>query len=182
METEVAEAVRMRVADVLRRGPSGDAPSRNVVLLEEIDGERRLPIWIGEFESTAIALHLEQVGLPRPGTYQLTMQLLAAAGARVAEVRITRLVEDTFFAELVVDGREGRQVVDARPSDALALAVLAGVDILAEEAVLDANAERVRQLSSEQAAGEYPEHAPQIATAAQERWVRQMELLRMQGC
>ncbi len=174
--------VEMRVADVRRRAAEGDLPSRSVVLLEEVGGSRRLPIWIGEFEGTAIALSLEKIETPRPGPYDLMLKLLEAGAARLAEVRITRLVEDTFLAEAVVKGRDGQRAVDCRPSDALALAVLTGVRITVDVGVVDANQERARKLGLGRDGEGYPEGARQIATQAKERWTAQLDSLRRQSC
>jgi bifunctional DNase/RNase len=88
-----------------------------------------LLIWIGPFEGTALAMSLQGAELPRPGSFQFTAALLAAAGGALQEVRVTRLVEGTFYAEAVVDGAAGRGGVDARPSDALTLALLTGAPI-----------------------------------------------------
>jgi hypothetical protein len=107
------------------------------VQLEQVGGDRRLPIWIGRFEAEALALQLAGAEMPRPGTYAFAANLLSAAAGRVQEVRISRLAEDVFYAEVILDGHSGTRTVDARPSDALNLAVLAGAPIRADVAVLD---------------------------------------------
>jgi RNA polymerase sigma factor (sigma-70 family) len=118
--------VEMQVTDVRRAG------ERHILMLE--GGGRELKIWVGPAEAAAIAVMLEQVELPRPGTHDLTLALLAASGASVREVRITRLAETIFYAEVVLaDG----SAVDARPSDAIPLALLAGAPLLVEPEVLD---------------------------------------------
>ena len=127
---EEPEMVPMRIADVR----AGD---RHVVVLEERDGSRRLPIWMGEVEATALALRLHAVEFPRPGTYDLTGELLRAAGTDVEEVRIVRLTDMTFYAEVVL---AGGATVDARPSDALNLALVAGAPILVDERVIAGSA------------------------------------------
>jgi bifunctional DNase/RNase len=119
------------------------------VVLQERDGARELPIWIGAAEGTALALALGDVELPRPGTYQLAGELVRAAGTSVSEVRIVRLADMVFYAQVVLaDGG----VVDARPSDALNLALVTGVPILVEEEVLTRAAETGERLSEELAA------------------------------
>jgi RNA polymerase sigma factor (sigma-70 family) len=136
-EFPMSTPVPMRIADV-RRPES--RPDRRIVMLEEIDGERRLPIWIGIPEADALVAELEAVELPRPGTHHFAHALLRAAGGRVAEVRISRVVEHVFYATAVMaDGSE----VDARPSDALALALVAGAPITADPSVLDSSAQFV---------------------------------------
>lgn len=112
-----------------------------MVVLEEVGGERRLPIWVGEFEATAVALHLEQVSVPRPLTYAFATSLLEAAGGRVREVRIERLVDETFYASVKIAGPAGEKTVDARPSDALNLGLLAEAPIRVDPAVLAVIAE-----------------------------------------
>lgn len=133
--------VEMRVSDVMRRRLDGTQEWRYVVLLEEIGGGRRLLIWMGEFEATAVALHLERVPFPRPFTYAFATAMLEAAGGRVREVRIERLVDETFYAAVVIEGQAGPQTVDARPSDALNIALLAGAPIRVNPDVLATTAE-----------------------------------------
>lgn len=133
-EFPMSAPVPMRVADVRRPAAR---PEKRIVVLEEIDGERVLPIWVGFPEAEAIVVELEAVELPRPGAHQLSHALLRAAGGRVAEVRISAVVEHVFYATVVLaDGAE----VDARPSDALAVALVAGAPINAEPAVLESSA------------------------------------------
>ena len=139
--------VEMRVADVRRTVPEGDRPRQYVVLIEEVGGQRRLPIWIGAFEGTAMALQLEHVQVPRPTTFSFTASLLQAAGARLSEVRITRLAEETFYAETEVEGPDGIRSIDARPSDALNLALVTGAPIRVERAVLEAVAAQEKSAS-----------------------------------
>jgi RNA polymerase sigma factor (sigma-70 family) len=139
-EFAMPTAVPMRVADVRR---PAERPERRIVVLEEIQGPRRLPIWIGAPEAAALVAVLEEVELPRPGPFHLADALVQAAGGRVAAVRVSRLVENTFYATTVLaDGSE----VDARPSDALTLALVADAPIAVEPAVLEASArfERAR--------------------------------------
>ncbi|EME22032.1 bifunctional nuclease family protein [Rhodococcus triatomae] len=104
-----------------------------VLLLREADGDRYLPIWIGQTEATAIVLEQQGVEPARPLTHDLITTLIGALGHRLLEVRIVDLQEGTFYADLVFD----RNVtVSARPSDSVAIALRAGVPIYAEEAVL----------------------------------------------
>jgi hypothetical protein len=102
-----------------------------LVLRDDEDG-RILPIWIGHYEANAIALQLEGIHVPRPMTHDLLGQVLETVGASVRQVRIRDMRDHTYFADLVllVQGREMR--VDARPSDAVAMAVRAGAEIMVE--------------------------------------------------
>src|SRR4029453_16165197 len=120
--------VRSRDADALA-GP-------HVVILED-DAERQLPIWIGPPEAIALAVALAAEEMPRPMTYQFTASLLGAAAATVVEARVTRLVEGTFYGLVVIDGPPGRREIDARPSDALNLALVAGAPIRVDAALLE---------------------------------------------
>ena len=99
------------------------------MILAERGGDRALPIWIGPAEATALSLALESAEMPRPFTYKLAAGLVEAAGSRIAEVKITRLLERTFYAVVIVQGPGGPREVDARPSDAVTLAVTSGAPI-----------------------------------------------------
>ncbi|HEY3955756.1 MAG TPA: bifunctional nuclease domain-containing protein [Streptosporangiaceae bacterium] len=114
----------------IRRTDGEDATRRkHIMILGERGGERWLPVWIGPFEAIALALRLEAVETPRPLTYGLAASLVEAAGARVTEVRIARLLDEVFYAAVLVDGPAGVKEVDARPSDAVNLALTAGAPI-----------------------------------------------------
>ena len=123
------EMVEMHIRDVWQTPADGNKPRQILVVLEETGGERRFPIWIGRPEGEALAAALEQMETPRPLTYAFMATLLEATGARLQEVRISRLAENTFFAEVVVAGPAGGRTIDARPSDALNLAVRTGTPI-----------------------------------------------------
>ncbi|MFZ2172466.1 MAG: bifunctional nuclease family protein [Rhodococcus sp. (in: high G+C Gram-positive bacteria)] len=104
-----------------------------VLLLREVDGERYLPIWIGQTEATAIALEQQGVEPARPLTHDLIKKLIEAFGRTLKEVRIVDLREGTFYADLVFDENTR---VSARPSDSVAIALRVGVPIFADESVL----------------------------------------------
>jgi bifunctional DNase/RNase len=109
-----------------------------VVFVSERDGTRRIPIVIGQLEATAIDRAVKGQRFPRPLTHDLIVRLLTSLDASCKEVRIIDLKSGTFFAELVLATRDGREVkLDCRPSDALALMVrMPGVPLAIEEAVL----------------------------------------------
>jgi RNA polymerase sigma factor (sigma-70 family) len=113
----------------IRRTPA----NRHVVILATADDE--LPIWIGKPEAEALVAGVRDVELPRPNAHALALSLLAAVDRGISGVRICRLAEATFYAEVVLD--DGA-TVDARPSDALGLAVAVGVPIELDPAVLEA--------------------------------------------
>jgi len=111
--------------------------SRHVVILKEAARDRYLPIWIGPWEASAIAMKLQGLTPERPLTHDLFMTTIEDLGARVDRVVISELADETFHARILLE-RDGKIVeVDARPSDALALAVRAGVRIFAAAAVLE---------------------------------------------
>jgi bifunctional DNase/RNase len=128
--------VTMRVAEVRRQPGEGERPEKVAVLLQEEGGARRLGIWVGPFEATQIAFALEGTELPRPMAYQFMTSLLEATGGRLAEARVTRLDDGTFYGAAVVEGPAGTREVDARPSDILNLALLTGAPIRVDPEVL----------------------------------------------
>jgi hypothetical protein len=107
-----------------------------VVLLKEAHGERFLPIWIGQHESEAIAMHLQGATVPRPLTHDLVTSVISQLGGRLDYVLVNDLVNGTFFARLAVVHGGGLTLVDSRPSDAIALAVRVKAPIYAEPDVL----------------------------------------------
>ncbi|MDQ1266345.1 MAG: uncharacterized protein QG635_1497 [Bacteroidota bacterium] len=114
------------------------SPSSNnayALILKELDGNRRLPIIIGAFEAQAIALEMEGVIPPRPMTHDLIKSVIDSLGSSLTEIYINELNEGTFYAKLIFEdlGTE----VDARPSDAIALAVRCNVPIYVNSDVLD---------------------------------------------
>jgi len=110
---------------------------KRVVMLKEKQSTRYLPIWIGHFEADAIAIPMQKVPVSRPLTHDLLRSSIAALGARLERVVINDLADETFFAKLILDQSGKVLEVDARPSDAIALAIRAEVPIFVEESVLD---------------------------------------------
>ena len=137
VEVTMATTIDMHVAEVRREPRTAELVRRHAIVLEDGDGEHRLPIYVGEPEATAVALQLAEIDLPRPFTHMLLSNVIGALGGRVVEVRVTRLAEATFFGEIVLDGPGGQIAVDARPSDAVNLALLNQVPIRVEHGVLD---------------------------------------------
>jgi hypothetical protein len=111
--------------------------SRHVVILKETERDRYLPIWIGPWEASAIAMKLQGLSPDRPLTHDLFAAALEGLGARVDRVIISALAEETFHARLLIEHGGQTIEVDSRPSDALALAVRAGGRIFAVESVLE---------------------------------------------
>jgi RNA polymerase sigma factor (sigma-70 family) len=126
---EAAEWTEVAVSEIRRTHHEDPLQREHVMVLAERDGDRSLPIWIGPAEAAALALVLESVETPRPFAYKLMAGLVEAAGSQVTEVKITRLLDSVFYAVVVVPGPNGPREVDARPSDAVNLAVTSGVPI-----------------------------------------------------
>lgn len=110
--------------------------NRHVVILKDTAGDRYLPIWIGAWEASAIAMRLQGLTAERPLTHDLFASALERLGVRVVRVVISELADETYHARLHLE-RDGLEVeVDSRPSDALALAVRTEAEIFADEDVL----------------------------------------------
>jgi len=123
--------------DIIGLSTSPSSGGAYALVLGEVDGNRRLPIIIGAFEAQAIALELEKIQPPRPMTHDLLRDAMEAVGAEVVDVVIDELREGTFFAKIryVHDGEEGQ--LDARPSDAVALAVRVDAPIYVAPSVME---------------------------------------------
>jgi hypothetical protein len=126
------------VAEIRQTQEEDPRLRKYVMILAERGGERTLPIWIGPAEATVLAVALESVETPRPFPYKLAAGLVEATGSRVSEVRITRLSKHVFYACVVVPGPDGPREVDARPSDAVNLAVVCGAPILLNSELFEA--------------------------------------------
>jgi hypothetical protein len=111
--------------------------TQHVVILRDLERERFLPIWIGPWEANATAMKLQGLTPERPLTHDLFAGVLEELGASIREVVIADLADETFHARILLEAGGRIHEVDSRPSDALALAVRAGVRIYAAEAVLD---------------------------------------------
>ena len=107
-----------------------------IIVLRETEGERVLPIWVGVFEANAIALQIESVQTPRPMTHDLLKSVIDELGGRLERVVVSELKDNTFYATLRLRSQSGTLSVDARPSDAIALALRSGARIFVEEAVI----------------------------------------------
>ncbi len=127
--------LKVTVADVVPQAGEGQRSHYAVVLLDE-SGQRALPIWVGKYEGEGIALALREVPVPRPLTFSFMAKLLEASGATLEEIRIESLKDETFYAIARLRVGDQFQEVDARPSDALALALRTGSPIYAAEDVM----------------------------------------------
>ena len=110
---------------------------QRVLILKEKSADRSIPIWIGSSEAEAITLKIQGVTRPRPLSHDLIFSIISALTASIDYVILTNLKGETFFAKIVLNAGGKAIEVDSRPTDAIALAVKAGVPIYAEETLLD---------------------------------------------
>ena len=108
-----------------------------VVVLQELHGERTLPIWIGRPEAESIAAHLNHVERSRPMTHDLAQHVITGLGGLLRRVQVTHVHEGTFFAELHLTKSGHPVVIDARPSDAIAIAIRLDAPIFVADILLE---------------------------------------------
>ncbi len=128
--------VQVRVA-----GVALDAARQHVILLKPIDelpgSGQILPIWIGQQEATSILIAVEGAPVPRPLAHDLMRSLLDTLDAKVTRVEVSRIDDGTFYADITLESPAGERVVDARPSDAIALASRVGAPIWVADDVIE---------------------------------------------
>lgn len=120
-----------------------------VVILQETEGERMLPIWIGPSEASAIAMELAGMKFSRPLTHDLAASLIRGLGGSLQRVVITRVEENTYYAELVIEQEGGLVSIDARPSDSIAIALRLQAPLFTNEELLSATTIQVEPVSGE---------------------------------
>jgi uncharacterized protein len=128
-----SEELRVEIKGLML-DPASNVP---IVILRDTESQLFLPIWIGVFEANAIALRIEGVEPPRPMTHDLLRLVLEQLGATVEKIVISDLKESTFFAQIHLHQGDALVTVDARPSDAIALALRANAPIFVLRSVLD---------------------------------------------
>jgi bifunctional DNase/RNase len=107
-----------------------------IVVLKDLEGKRFLPILIGPFEATAIALALEGTPVPRPLSHDLMRSIIHSLKAKVARIVIHDLQDNTFYAKVVLESNGGTLEIDARPSDSIALALRTNAPIFVSEHII----------------------------------------------
>jgi bifunctional DNase/RNase len=107
-----------------------------IIILRDKDGQRVLPIWVGMFEANAIALQIENVATPRPMTHDLLKNVIQDLKAEIQKVVVSDLRDNTFYAIIYLDTHGETVAIDARPSDAIALALRAHAPIYVEDSVI----------------------------------------------
>jgi bifunctional DNase/RNase len=126
--------IKVQLEGVRMEHPS----QKPIILLKEENGERFLPIWVGAFEASAIALEIVNFKAPRPMTHDLIISIIKDLGAKVEFIAVTNIIKDTFYAVLtLMDTAERTISIDLRPSDAIAIAVRSRCPIFASNLVLE---------------------------------------------
>ncbi|MBP1657952.1 MAG: hypothetical protein H6Q31_2553 [Bacteroidetes bacterium] len=143
------------LVDILGLSTNPASGGAYALILREVEGARRLPIIIGQAEAQSIALEMEGIKPPRPLTHDLMKNIITAFGSELTDVTIDDLRDGTFYAKLNIDN----QLIDSRPSDAIALAVRYGAQIFVASGVMDEASfvpEEEEEESQEKKAGETP--------------------------
>jgi uncharacterized protein len=133
----------------LMMDPSSGTP---IIILKDVNSETMLPIWVGAYEANAIALEIEKITPQRPMTHDLLRNIILEMGASVERVVVTELRDNTFFAMIVMKSRAGESImIDARPSDAIALALRTDCAMYVNEEVIRASRNTVSGAEEEEA-------------------------------
>jgi len=144
----------------LAMDPKNNSP---ILLLKVDDAQKALPVWIGMYEANAIAICLAGMESPRPMTHDLLYNTIIQAGYSVSKVVITELKDTTFYAVIYLSSRSGTMEMDARPSDAVALAVRSEAQIYVMEDILEKSAVDMSTIEEE------------AATSQKDEWLEMLE-------
>ncbi len=138
MESSAARSESIELIEMTIKGLMVD-PITNmpIIILRDRDGQRVLPIWVGVFEANAIALQIENIQTPRPMTHDLLRNVIQDLQATVEKVVVCDLKDNTFYALIHLQTANGPVAIDARPSDAIALALRTRAPILVDANVID---------------------------------------------
>lgn len=144
----------------LMMDPSSGTP---IIILKDVNSETMLPIWVGAYEANAIALEIEKISPQRPMTHDLLRNVILEMGANVERVVVTELRDNTFFAMILMKDRVGDSVmIDARPSDAIALALRVDCPIFVNEEVIQASRNTVTSGEEEEGASGSEDEWPDV--------------------
>ncbi len=124
--------LEMRIRGLLM-DPTTNSP---IVILKDVNSEAMLPIWVGPFEANSIASEIEKISPPRPMTHDLLRNTINLFGAEIKRIIVTELRDNTFYAVIEIEWQGDRLTLDARPSDAIALALRADCPIFVNEEVV----------------------------------------------
>lgn len=124
--------------------------NKPILLLKEENGNRYLPIWIGPYEASAIALELSNIKTPRPMTHDLIMNIINNLKIIIDNIEITDIKDNTFYAIINLKNTDSKVVkIDSRPSDAIATAVRSKCDIFVKEHVLESGGLKIQSIDEE---------------------------------
>jgi uncharacterized protein len=137
-----------------------------VVILQEQDGGRVLPIWIGPGEASAIAMELAGMKFSRPLTHDLFASVILGMGGSLTRVMITKVVENTYFAELIIERNTEVISVDARPSDSIAIALRMAASIYTTDDLLEHTAIEISDTTEHDFTADEPGEEKQAGPAA----------------
>ncbi len=128
-----------------------EVPSQKpIILLKEEGGNRYLPIWIGAFEASAIAMEISDIKTPRPMTHDLMVNILEILDCKIKKIEITKIKDNTFYAIIRMENNNEEELeIDSRPSDAIALAVRCNCEIYAEEKVIKSAGLEIQSIEEE---------------------------------
>ncbi len=160
------DSIEMNVGG-LTLDPATKSP---IVVLRDSGNTVNLPIWIGLLEATAIATELEGIEMARPMTHDLLRDLIGELGAQVVRVEISDLRDNTYYARIHITTSGGARIIDARPSDAISLALRVKSPIFVARKVLEASEAAVTVDQEEQAAAD-----PDLSTVSREKWSEILE-------
>ena len=130
--TEIEADVEVRIRGLMM-DPVTNMP---MIVLKDVDSDSVLPIWVGIFEANAIAMEIEKASVPRPMTHDLLRNAIRALDAEIRKVVVSALKEDTFYGVIWLDRKGETLTLDARPSDALALALRHDCPIFVDDKIL----------------------------------------------
>ncbi|MFM8440780.1 MAG: bifunctional nuclease family protein [Acidobacteriota bacterium] len=151
--------VELRIGALIM-DPNSNSP---IVVLRGVDSEAVLPIWVGAFEANAIAMEIEKIVPQRPMTHDLLRNIVTELGITVSRVVITELRDNTFYATVDMRDEAGRLItLDARPSDAIALALRADCAIFAEQDVIDTSTTTGKSPLADEDAERAPDEWPEV--------------------
>jgi len=140
------ELIKMQLEGVRMEYPS----QKPIILLKEEAGDRFLPIWVGAFEASAIALELVHFKTPRPMTHDLIISILAGLNVKVDSIVVSDIINDTFYAVLNLINEMGQEIaIDLRPSDAIAVAVRCQCPIFASLIVIESAGLKIASIEEE---------------------------------
>lgn len=146
MEKENSNLIKMNLEGVRIELPS----QKPIILLKENKGNRYLPIWVGPFEASAIALEMSHIKMPRPMTHDLIINIIKNLKIKIDNIEISDLRDNTFYAIINIIDHDSRLIrIDSRPSDAIATAVRSNCNIFVAEKVLDSGGIVIQTIDEE---------------------------------